>query len=164
MTGLRRASLATLAIVMALPAMAAAQGNPGLVGAWKLDASKVESTVRAAGSGRAGGPPATNIVIAIAPTEVSVSSDTGTNRAMETAVYKIGTAEQKVPGPLSWTTLAKGVWEGDTFVVNIARIIEGPNGDIRIEMKDVYAVAGGVLTLVRSQGPDSWTSIYLKGS
>jgi hypothetical protein len=158
----------TAALIFSTAAAAAqgtaTQGNAGLVGSWRLDTSKVESTVRAAGPGRAGGPPATNIAIAIAPTEVSVSSDTGTNRAMETAVYKIGSTEHKVPGPLSWTTLARGAWDGDRLVVNIARIIEGPNGDVRIEMKDVYSVAGGVLTLVRSQGPDSWTSVYLKGS
>jgi hypothetical protein len=154
---------ATVAAVLSMPGLVQAQ-NPALVGSWTLDTSKAESTVRAAGPGRAGGPPATKIVIAIAPTEVSVSSDTGTNRAMETAVYKLNGPEQKVPGPLSWTTLAKGAWDGDKLVVNISRIIEGPTGNIKIEMRDVYSVSGTVLTLERFQGPDSWKSTYNKAS
>jgi hypothetical protein len=155
---------AVVAAVVLLPAGVVAQGNQALAGAWKLDTSKVEPTQRAAGPGRAGGPPPTQLVVMVSPTEVSVASDTGTNRAMETAVYKIGAAEHRIPGPLSWTTLARGTWDGDRLVVNIARIIEGPNGDVRIEMKDVYSVAGNVLTLERVQGPDTWRSVYNKGS
>lgn len=141
-----------------------AQADQKLAGSWKIDTSKIEPTVRAAGPGRAGGPPATQLIIKLSPSEVSVTSDTGTNRAMETATYKVGGPEQKVPGPLSWTTLAKAAWENETLVVSIARIIEGPNGDVRIEMKDVYRVSGDVLTLERSQGPDTWRSVYNKVS
>ena len=155
---------AALAVVLFTPAWVSAQGTAALNGKWTLDTSKAESTVRAAGPGRAGGPPATTLVITVGKGEVSVASDTGTNRAMETAVYKLSGPEQKVPGPLSWTTFAKAAWEGETLVVNIARIIEGPGGDIRIEMKDVYRVTGNVLTLERSQGPDTWRSVYNKGS
>lgn len=152
-TGMLLVALGRASIVLA-------QGNQTLAGSWKIDASKIEPTTRAAGPGRAGGPPATQLVIKISPSEVSVTSDTGTNRAMETAIYKVGGAEQKVPGPLSWTTLAKAAWDKETLVVSIARIIEGPNGDVRIEMKDVYRVSGDVLTLERSQGPDTWKSVY----
>jgi hypothetical protein len=155
---------AVVALAVVLPASVMAQGNRTLAGSWKLDTAMVEPTARAAGPGRAGGPPATQLVITASPTEVSVTSDTGTNRAMETAVYRIGTTEHKIPGPLSWTTLARGLWDGDKLVVNIARIIEGPNGDVRIEMKDVYSVAGNVLTLERSQGPDTWRSFYNRSS
>jgi hypothetical protein len=154
---------AALAVALLVPAWVHAQGA-ALNGSWTLDASKMETTVRAAGPGRAGGPPPTKLVITVAKNEVSIASDTGTNRAMETAVYKLSGPEQKVPGPLSWTTLAKAAWEGENLVVNIARIIEGPGGDVRIEMRDVYRVAGNVLTLERFQGPDSWRSVYNKGS
>jgi hypothetical protein len=161
---LRSVAAAALAVALLMPVSVRAQGNSALAGSWALDTSKVEATVRAAGPGRAGGPPASKLVITIDKNEVSVASDTGTNRAMETAVYKLTGPEQKVPGPLSWTTLAKAAWEGETLVVNIARIIEGPGGDIRIEMKDVYRVNGNVLTLERFQGPDSWRSLYNKAS
>jgi hypothetical protein len=140
--------------------VALAQGNANLAGSWKLDTSQVQPTARAAGPGRAGGPPPSELVIKVAEGQVSVTSDTGTNRAMETAVYKLTGPEQKVSGPLSWTTLAKAAWQGETLVVSIARIIEGPRGDVRIEMKDEYRVSGNVLTLDRSQGPDSWRSVY----
>jgi len=153
---------ATLAVALGLPALVRAQGNPNLAGSWKLDTSKNEPTARAAGPGRAGGLPPTQLVIKVSSTEVTVASDTGTNRAMETAVYSLGSTEHAVPGPLSWTTLARAAWEGENLVVNIARIIEGPKGPVRIEMKDVYRVSGQVLTLDRSQGPDSWRSVYNK--
>ena len=63
---------------------------------------------------------------------------------------------------LSWTSLAKGAWEDGKLVVNIARIIEGPTGPVRIEMKDVYSVEGEVLTVRRSQGPRTWTSVFTR--
>jgi hypothetical protein len=156
--------IVALALAIWIPAQVHAQGNSALAGSWTLDTTKLETTVRAAGPGRAGGPPATKLVITIAANEVAVASDTGTNRAMETAAYPLTGAERKVPGPLSWTTLAKAAWDGDKLVVNIARIIEGPAGDVKIEMKDVYSVSGNVLTLERYQGPDVWKSTYNKGS
>ena len=159
---IKQASAAVVLVALVLVPTFVTAANPNLAGSWQLDTSKVEPTVRAAGPGRAGGLPPTKLSITVAPTEVAVTSDTGTNRAMETAIYKIGSTEHKVPGPLSWTSMAKASWDGDKLVVNIARIIEGPNGDVRIEMKDVYTVNGNALTLVRSQGPDSWTSVYNK--
>jgi len=161
---MRSGLIVALVVAVWLPAQVQAQGNSALAGTWSLDTTKAETTVRAAGPGRAGGPPPTKLVFTLSSNEVSLSSDTGTNRAMETAVYPLSGPERKVPGPLSWTTLAKAAWDGDKLVVNISRIIEGPAGDIKIEMKDVYSVTGTVLTLERFQGPDSWKSTYNKAS
>ena len=100
------------------------------------------------------------MIVKVAPAEVTVITDTGVNRNRETTVYKLNAPEHEVPGPLSWTSVAKAAWEGGKLVVNIARIIEGPAGPVRIEMKDVYTVQDDVLTIERTQGPQSWKSVF----
>ena len=90
----------------------------------------------------------------------AAKSETGRGRAGETTVYKVDAPEHEVPGPLSWTSMAKSTWDKDRFVVNIARIIEGPTGPVRIEMKDVYHAAGDVLTIERTQGVQTWKSVF----
>ena len=144
-----------IALTLALPLSLLAQGNQQLSGNWEIDEARSET-----GRGRAGGPGPSRLIIKLSPSEVAVTSDTGVNRARETAAYKVGAAEHEVPGPLSWTSLAKSAWENDRFVVNIARIIEGPTGPVRIEMKDVYSVSGDVLTIERTQGVQSWKSVF----
>jgi hypothetical protein len=144
-----------LLVLVLWPALAAAQGNAALTGNWVLDEANSQT-----GRGRAGGPGPTQMIVKLSPSEVTVISDTGVNRSRETTVYKLNVPEHEVPGPLSWTSLAKAAWESDTLVVNVARIIEGPTGPVRIEMKDVFSVQGDVLTVERSQGPQTWKSVF----
>ena len=152
MTRLRRG---LLALVLILPALVTAQENAALSGNWVLDEAKSQ-----VGRGRAGGPGPTQMIVKLAPTEVTVISDTGVNRDRETAVYKLNAPEHAVPGPLSWNSLATSKWEGGKLVVTIVRVIEGPNGDVRIPMKDVYSVQDNVLTIERTQGPQTWKSVF----
>jgi hypothetical protein len=140
---------------LSLPLSVWAQGNPQLAGNWEIDEARSQT-----GRGRAGGPGPSRLIIKLSPTEVTITSDTGVNRARESAIYKVGAPEHEVPGPLSWTSLAKSTWDNDRFVVNIARIIEGPTGPVRIEMKDVYSVSGDVLTIERTQGVQTWKSVF----
>ena len=144
-----------LVAVLALPAALLAQGNAKIAGNWEIDEAKSET-----GRGRAGGPGPSRLIVKVAPGEVSVTSDTGTNRTRETTVYKIDVPEHEVPGPLSWTSLARSTWENERLVVTVARIIEGPAGPVRIEMKDVYSTSGDVLTIERTQGVQKWTSVF----
>jgi hypothetical protein len=150
---LRRCCVAVA--LLAFPLILAAQGNPNLAGNWELDEAKSVT-----GRGRAGGPGPSRMIIKTSPAEVTVISDTGVNRNRETTVYKLNAPEHEVPGPLSWTSVAKSAWEKDQLVVNIARIIEGPTGPVRIEMKDVYTLTGDVLTIERTQGVQKWTSVF----
>ena len=151
---LRQAAV-LVAIVLAVSGVVWAQGNAKLAGNWEIDEAKSQT-----GRGRAGGPGPSRMIIKMGAKEVSVTSDTGVNRGRETAVYQVDAPEHEVPGPLSWNSVAKSTWENDKFVVTIARIIEGPNGPVRIEMKDVYSLTGDVLTLERTQGVQKWTSVF----
>lgn len=144
-----------LAAVLVVPGASWAQGHARMAGNWEIDEGKSQT-----GRGRAGGPGPTRLIIKLSPAEFTVISDTGVNRGRETTVYKIDAPEHEVPGPLSWNSLAKSTWENDRFVVTIARIIEGPTGPVRIEMKDVYSVTDNVLTIERTQGKQTWRSVF----
>jgi len=154
---MRRRIGTLLALALLAPAGAAAQGNAAMVGEWVLDEARSQT-----GRGRAGGPGPTQMIVKVAPTEVVVISDTGVNRARETTVYKLDGGEHTVPGPLSWNSVARAKWEGGTLDVTIARIIEGPDGPVRIEMKDRYTVENDVLTIERTQGPQTWRSVFTR--
>jgi hypothetical protein len=121
----------------------------GLSGTW----------VAAAAGGRGGGrgnfagfSTPTRIVIADSGDEVAVTTNTGTQNQMQTAAYKLDGARHPVPGPIGWDTKARATREDGRLVVTIARTIEGPEGPLNFEIKEVYSVAGDVLTLERSQG------------
>jgi hypothetical protein len=153
-----RSSIVTpLAGLFVWSAVLAAQGNSAIAGNWVLDEARSQT-----GRGRAGGPGPTQMIVKVAPAEVVVVTDTGVNRARETATLKLDGGEHEVPGPLSWNSVAKAAWEGDKLRVTIARIIEGPNGPIRIEMNDLYSVENDVLTIERTQGPQTWKSVFTR--
>lgn len=149
-----------LALVIVVPAGAQ---EPQLEGTWKIDRAKNESTVRAAGPGRAGGPPANQLSVKLSSEEVTIDSDTGSNRIIETFHYVLDGKEHEQPGPLSWTTIAVSVWRGNKLEVTIKRTIEGPAGPVTIQMKDTYFMEGGALVIERSQGRDLWKTYYTKG-
>ena len=155
---MRNVFLLTLAVTGAF-SIARAQ-EPKMEGAWKIDRARNEATARAAGPGRAGGPPANTLGVKLSAAEVTIDSDTGSNRTVETFKYVLDGKEHLQPGPLSWTTMAKSVWEGSRLVVNIKRTIEGPSGPITIEMKDVFSVEGDALVIERTQGRDLWKTYY----
>jgi hypothetical protein len=158
----RPSAIATLCLVV-FSAPLLAQVNANLMGEWKIDSSRAEGGQTAVG-GRAGGPPPKLVkIIKVTPMEVTVQTDTGSNRTLETHEYVLDGAEHKMPGPLSWTTMASAAWQDGKLVVDIRRIIDGPSGPISISMKDVYSVEGNVLTIERSQGKDRWKSFFNKG-
>jgi hypothetical protein len=152
--------LLPFALAVVMTASVARAQEPKMDGAWKIDRAKNEATARAAGPGRAGGPPANQLGVKLSPAEVTMDSDTGSNRTVETFRFVLDGMEHPQPGPLSWTTMAKSSWEGNRLVVNIKRTIEGPSGPITIEMKDVYSVEGDALVIERTQGRDSWKTYY----
>ena len=147
-----------LVAVLALVALAWAQGNPALAGSWTLD--------EGAGGGRGGIrgiPIATELVIEISPTEVTMDSNTGSARAVQTFLYKLDGTETDVPGPLGWSNTATARWDGDRLVVTSRRTLEGgPAGPMGVEVIDVYGVAGDVLTIERTQGRRTDTLVYAR--
>jgi len=140
-------------------ALALAQIPSSLAGTWTLDASG-----RGGRGNFAGYSTATRMTIAESATEVTIQTNTGTENQLQTAVYTLDGSESAVPGPIGWETKAKAARQDGKLVVTIRRSIEGPDGRLNFEIRDVYSVAGNVLTLERSQGNRTQKMIYNRGS
>ena len=152
-------TVAMAIVLMAVAAPAHAQVNPALAGNWTLAEND------AAGRGGRGGgipgvPLATEMIIKLSPSEVTIDTNTGSAQSIQTAVYKLDGTETTVPGPLGWTNKAKASTRDSTLVVSTMRSLEGPNGPIGAEVVDVYTVAGNVLTLERTQGRNKQKLVY----
>jgi len=150
-----------LACAVFCPLVASAQGNANLAGTWTLDRGATP-TGRGAG-GINGIPLAGTMIIKLSPADVTVEADTGSGQTMQSFVYKLDGSTNPVPGSLGWDTKAKAAWEGDTLVVMTQRSMQGPTGTMGVEVKDVYSVAGDVLTIDRSLGRATQKLVYRKG-
>ena len=137
------------------------KSNPSSViaGTW------IDATAGGRGGGRgnfAGFSAATRLVISETATEVAVDTNTGTENQIQTAIYRLDGSESSVPGPLGWNTRARAGWQDGKLVVTITRTIQGPDGELKFEIKDVYSVSGGLLTVERTQGSQSQKMVYKK--
>ena len=149
---------AALTLALGLCAHALAQGTQNLAGVWALDPSATSG--RGRGGGVPGFPLATQLIVKVSPTEVTVDSDTGSAQSIQTSVYKLDGSVTKVPGPLGWETTAKSAWQGETLAVTIRRSITGPNGPIGANVTDVYRVSGDTLTIERTLGQTTQKLVY----
>lgn len=66
------------------------------------------------------------------------------------AVYKLDGSEVAVASPPGLTERARAMVNGETIVVTAKRTFSSPAGEIVIDIKDVYSVAGATLTVERS--------------
>jgi hypothetical protein len=135
-----------------------AQSSAGLAGTWTLDPAG-----RGGRGNFAGYATATRMVISESSNEVTVQTNTGIENQVVTATYKLDGSENPVPGPLGWDTRASATRQDGRLVVNIKRSIDGPEGKVNFEIRDVYSVSGNVLTLERSQGSRTQKTIYNRG-
>jgi hypothetical protein len=140
-------------VLLSGPAVAA-QGS-ALAGTWTIDASG-----RGGRGNFAGYSTATRMVITESAGEVTIQSNTGIENQLVTAIYTLDGSEHTVPGPLGWDTRASATRRDGALVVTIKRSIDGPDGRLNFEIRDVYSVAGDVLTLERSQGSRSQKMVY----
>ena len=102
----------------------------------------------------------TRLTIQESAAQVTIDTDTGTENQMQSATYRLDGVETVVPGPLGWDTKAKAARRDDALVVTITRTIDGPEGTLRFEIRDIYRVSGDVLTLERMQGSQSRKMTY----
>jgi hypothetical protein len=104
----------------------------------------------------------TRIVITRTAADVTVETDTGTDNQMQAAVYKLDGSENPAPGPLGWDTRARASLQDGKLVVTMKRSIDGPDGQMTFEIKDIYSVDGTTLTLDRSQGSRTQKLTYIR--
>jgi hypothetical protein len=128
----------------------------GFPGAWVIDRN------RSARGNFAGMAPPGRLQIAQSAAEISVATDTGTANQLTKAVYKLDGSENEIPGPLGWDTRARASMQDGKLVVTMRRSIDGPDGKLTFDIKDVYSVEGSTLTLERSQGSRSQQLVYTR--
>ena len=126
-----------------------------LAGTWAIDPAG-----RGGRGNFAGYSIATRMVITESATEVKIETNTGTENQLQTAIYTLDGSENPVPGPLGWDTRASARRQDGKLLVTITRSIDGPEGKLNFEIRDVYSVAGNVLTLERSQGSRTQKTVY----
>jgi hypothetical protein len=136
----------------------AAQTSSGLAGMWTLDPAG-----RGGRGNFAGYATATRMVIAESAAEVTIQTNTGTENQLVTATYRLDGSENPVPGPLGWDTRASATRQNGALVVTIKRSIDGPEGKLNFEIRDVYSVTGNELILERSQGSRTQKAVYKRG-
>jgi hypothetical protein len=158
---MKRRFFGSLVAMLVLSTAMFGQGNASLSGTWAIDRNATP-TGRGAG-GINGIVIASTLVIRLSPNEVTVVSDTGSGQTLQTSVYKLDGSSNPVPGPLGWDTTAKASWEGPNLVVTTRRSMTGPTGPMGVDVKDIYSVAGDVLTIDRSMGRITQKLFYKKG-
>jgi hypothetical protein len=158
-----RITIATVALAMALPALAGAQNKTDFSGTWNADPAKSDPAPQ--GGGRAtGGGLTTKLVITQSATELIAVT---TNARGETrTVYKLDGSEMNEATPMG-TSKAKVSWDGGKLVVNRVQNITTPQGSGEIISKEVYTLEGTVLTLVTSRtmpmGTTTRKTVFNKG-
>ena len=153
---------AIIVAIAAISAALAAQANSELAGTWTIDRGGAPAG-RGAG-GIPGIPIANTMIIKLSPSDVTMETDTGSGQSMQSFVYKLDGSSNPVPGALGWETKATAAWQGANLVVMTRRSMTGPTGPMGVEVKDVYSVAGDVLTIDRSMGRVTQKLIYKKGA
>jgi hypothetical protein len=152
--------LFTMGILTLATGASAQQAPPSLAGTWILQADAAAARNRRPINGIS---IATRLVIRIAASEVSIDSNTGTANAIVTTTYKVGGGEQAIPGPIGWDTRATSTVDAGKLVVAVRRSVEGPEGALTFDIREVYAVDGDTLTIERTQRRTVQTLVYKRG-
>lgn len=121
----------------------ASTGQGAFSGTWHYN-------LGASGRGSAGISLPSELVIGQTPTELHVDSSTVRQDAIS-VVYRLDGTEVSVPGPSGITTKARATLEGARLVIDSTRSFPSPAGEVTVDIKDVYSLAGDVLTIERTQ-------------
>jgi hypothetical protein len=172
---MKRALIVALALagLVALPSLSLAQAKPDFSGSWTLNNEKSDPAPARGGGGGGGGRGggrgggvAAQMTIKQTPAQLSVDRTMG--QGTQTAVYKLdGTESTNTVG--AGEAKSKAVWQGATLVITTSQMLQGRGGGdpIAVEIKEVYGLNGGALTVERTQttpmGTNTRKLVYDKG-
>ncbi len=139
--------LVALAAMLAAPAIVSAQAKPDFSGVWVY--SQAQS-----GRGTSGNSPVVSF-----PTELHIKHLPGelqwegrtVRQDSVSAVFKLDGSEVTMKGDSETTMKGKAVLDGEKLVITSSRSYSSPAGDIVTEYKEVYSLAGNVLTVEKTQ-------------
>jgi hypothetical protein len=155
-----RITVATLALVLFLPAMTLTQAKTDFSGTWNVDTAKSDPAPQGGGGGGA----TTKLVITQTAVDMTVIVTTGRGEAKTT--YKLDGTEMKEKVAMG-ESRAKVSWDGASLVVNRVQNVTTPQGAFEITSKETYSLSGGHLTLVTARnspmGNTSRKTVFTKG-
>jgi hypothetical protein len=168
----KKALALALTAVLAVPAMALAQ-KTDFSGTWTFDEAKSDPAPGGGGAGRGGGGggggrmgggPASKIVIKQTGNDLHVESTTANGTTM--AMYKLDGSESVNKTGMG-ETKSKATWDGANLVIAGKQSVSTPQGNFELDVKEVYSLSGGVLTLtttrVTPRGETTRKLVYNKG-
>jgi hypothetical protein len=172
---MKQALIVTLALaaLVAVPALGLAQAKPDLSGSWTLNNDKSDPAPARGGGGGGGrggggrgGGVAAQMTIKQTPTQLTIDRTMG--QGTQTAVYKLdGTESTNTVG--AGEAKSKAMWQGPKLVITTSQMMQGRGGGdpIAVEIKEIYGVDGGALTIERTQttpmGTNTRKLVYDKG-
>jgi hypothetical protein len=143
-----------LAALIALPAAGWAQAKTNFSGSWTFDQGKSDPPPAqgrrgggGGGRGGGGGVPA-SLTIEQTPTQITIERAMGP-AGTTSAVYKLDGSESTNALGDVFLSRSKVSWEGPNLVITTVKNQgQGPNGMMSEDLKEVYSLDGGVLTVV----------------
>jgi hypothetical protein len=162
---------AALAALVVLPTWSSAQTKPDFSGTWTLDESKSDPAPARRGGGGGGrgggrgGGVAQSMTIKQTPAQLSI--DRTTPQGSQTAIYKLDGSESANTMGLG-EAKTKSSWDGAKLVMMTTQTGPGRGGEtMTFEIKEVYSLDSGVLTIERTQttpfGTQTRKLVYTKG-
>ena len=165
----KRAVVMLVALALVLPAAVWAQGKTNFSATWIFDPAKSDPPAGGrrggGGGGGAGGVPGGGIDAALSTlyikqsaTELTIQGD---------ATYKLDGSEgvNRLP---NGEVKTKASWDGAKLVVTSTQSVSMPAGRFDIQMKDVWSLDAGLLTIERTtttpQGSNTRKLLYNKKS
>jgi hypothetical protein len=170
----RKVLAVTLSAALCMPALAFAQAKADFSGTWTFDEAKSDPAGGPGGGGGGGGRPGgggrmgggTPSKLVIKQTASDLTVETTTASGAQTAVYKLDGSES-VNKTAMGESKAKATWEGSTLVIAGKQALSTPQGNFEIDVKDVYSLADGVLTVtatrVTPRGETTRKLVFNKG-
>jgi hypothetical protein len=147
-----------LAALVAVPALSQAQAKPDFSGSWTLNQEKSDPAPARGGGGGGGGGRgggrgggvAAQMSIKQTPAQLSIDRTMG--QGNQTAVYKLdGSESTNTIGP--GEAKSKAMWDGAKLAITTSQTMQGRGGGdpIAVEVKEIYSLDGGALTIERTQ-------------
>jgi hypothetical protein len=145
----------SVALALGAQAVALAQARPDFSGTWRLNVGK-------SGPNVAGNTPnipfPSQILVKQTATDISVES-TSVRQQPIAAVYTLDGSKVNVQTPEGITETGEAKLDGGNLSISSRRSFSSPAGDVVVEFKEVWSLAGNVLTIqkTRTQSGDSTT-------